>query len=77
VQPLTRFVRRGGRLGTMDPERDEMLTSSSSYGEHDVANSASLLQLYSLLPHRFIACPVVHLLLLLCLLNECARLGRH
>ncbi|AQK51780.1 uncharacterized protein LOC103653295 [Zea mays] len=29
--PLTRFVRRGGRLGTMDPERDEMLTSSSSY----------------------------------------------
>ncbi|XP_066326974.1 uncharacterized protein [Miscanthus floridulus] len=29
--PLTRFVRRGGRLGT-DPERDETLTSSSSYG---------------------------------------------
>jgi hypothetical protein len=33
VQPLTRFVRRGGRLGT-DPEPDERLTSSSSYGEH-------------------------------------------
>ncbi|CAO2206999.1 unnamed protein product [Urochloa humidicola] len=28
--PLTRFVRRGGRLGT-DPEHDERLTSSSSY----------------------------------------------
>ncbi|KAF8654427.1 hypothetical protein HU200_061610 [Digitaria exilis] len=30
VQPLTRFVRRGGRLGT-DHESDERLTSSSSY----------------------------------------------
>jgi hypothetical protein len=34
VQPLTRFVRRGGRLGTTGPEPDErLLTSSSSYGE--------------------------------------------
>ncbi|RLM60820.1 hypothetical protein C2845_PM14G16730 [Panicum miliaceum] len=31
IPPLTRFVRRGGRLGTV-PEPDERLTSSSSYG---------------------------------------------
>uniref|UniRef100_K3YGR4 Remorin C-terminal domain-containing protein n=1 Tax=Setaria italica TaxID=4555 RepID=K3YGR4_SETIT len=42
--PLTRFVRRGGRLGT-GPEPDERLTSSSSYGStepHDEEDDGSL-----------------------------------
>jgi len=65
VQPLTRFVRRGGRL-VKGPEPDERLTSSSSYGEHagcgqQLISCAAVLLLTLL--HR-LACT---LLLLICL----------